>query len=282
MNRILLISLLVIPSFCFTQSEGVQYVDNLFRGTRVINGHSVETLWEGEMEMLISHRFGRLNGGAYEFFGLDQSTIRLGLDYGIKNWLMVGVGRSSLGKHLDAFGKMQLLHQTAETASMPISLTAFSSVALNTLKPGNPEEVLPVHSRLSFVNQLLIARKFDDRLSLQIMPSWVHFNLVESAAETNDIFSLGFSGKYNVSKNIALTFEYYHKIQGQLPQGRFNPIALGIDINTGSHVFQIHLTNANGMIGKAFIGETTGDWTNGDIHLGFNMSRTFKLKGRRY
>lgn len=266
----------------YTQSENTQYANKLFRGTRIINGHSVQTLWEGEMEMLISHRFGRLNGGAYEFFGLDQSTIRLGLDYGIKNWLMVGVGRSSLGKHYDAYGKMQFLKQRTGQKFMPVSLTAFSSVAINTLKPGNPEEILPVHSRLSFVNQLLIGRKFDDRLSLQLMPTWVHFNLVESAAESNDIFSLGVSGSYQLSKNIAFTFEYYHKVQGQLPFGRFNPIAIGVDINTGSHVFQIHLTNANGMIEKAFIGETTGNWLNGDIHLGFNMSRTFKLKGRRY
>lgn len=282
MRPITILFLLLIPVTIFSQFGDIQYVDNLFRGTRIINGHSVETLWEGEMEFLISHRFGRLNGGAYEFFGLDQSTIRLGLDYGIKNWLMIGIGRSSLGKHYDAFGKMQFLKQSTGKKIMPVSMTAFSSVAMNTLKPGNPEEALPVHSRLSFVNQLLIARKFDDRLSLQLMPSWVHFNLVESIAESNDIFSLGVSGSYQVSKNIALTLEYYQKVQGQLPAGRFNPIALGIDINTGSHVFQIHLTNANGMIGKAFIGETTGDWTKGDIHLGFNMSRTFKLKGRRY
>lgn len=282
MRSITILCLFLIPATAFSQSEDIQYVAHLFRGTRIINGHSVETLWEGELEFLISHRFGRLNGGAYELFGLDQSTIRLGLDYGVKSWIMAGIGRSSLGKHYDAYGKMQFLKQSSGKKFMPVSMTAFSSVAINTLKPGNPEEVLPVHSRLSFVNQLLIGRKFDERLSLQVMPSWVHFNLVESAAESNDIFSLGFSGAYRLSKNIALTFEYYHKVQGRLPTGRFNPIALGIDINTGSHVFQIHLTNANGMIGKAFIGETTGDWMNGDIHLGFNMSRTFKLKGRRY
>lgn len=250
-----------------------------FRGTRVVNGHSVETLLGGEMEMIIAHRFGRVNDGFYELFGLDQASIRIGLDYGITDNLMIGGGRSSLGKEFDAFAKYHLMRQGDR---WPISITAFSSGAYNTLKNNDPDKPLATQNRLAFVHQVLIARKFSDRLTLQVMPTLAHYNLVETIAEGNDKLALGAAGKFQLSKNLALTAEYYYMPDQYLPEGKFNPISLGIDINTGSHVFQLHFTNASGMIEKQFIGETTGDWMNGDIHFGFNMVRTFKLKGRRY
>lgn len=281
-TSILLGIMIVVSSLLFGQSLETTYVSDLFRGTRVINGHSVETLQEGELELLISHRFGALSGGTYELFGLDQSEIRFGFDYGVKNWLMIGIGRSSLSKDYDAYVKVGLLRQSKGKKQIPISLSALGSVAINTLKQPSPEETILFQSRLSYVGQLQIARKFGDRLSLQLMPTLVHFNLVDSQAEKNDVLSLGAAGKYQLSKNLALTVEYYYNLPGQLATGKYNSMAIGVDINTGSHVFQIHLTNSNGMIEKAYIGETRDDWFRGDIHLGFNMSRTFKVKGRRY
>jgi len=262
------------------QVTSQRYVNNMFHGTRIVNGHSVETLHEGEMEMIIGHRFGRLNGGFYELFGLDQANIRLGLDYGIQDWLTIGAGRSSLGKELDGFIKFQLLQQGLEGGS-PVSLTAFSSIAYNSLR-SNPERPLVVQNRLAYVYQLYVARKVNEFLSIQAMPTLAHYNLVETAGEPNDKLVLGFAGKYQISKNLALTSEYYLALPNQLVTGRKNSLSVGFDINTGSHVFQLHFTNSAGMIEKQYIGETTGDWLNGDIHFGFNMVRTFKLKGRRY
>lgn len=264
------------------QALETEFIAGLFEGTRIINGHSVETLQEGELELLISHRFGALSGGTYELFGLDQSEIRFGFDYGVKNWLMIGVGRSSLGKDYDAYLKTRILRQSRGKVTMPLSITAFGSAAINTLKQSSPEETILFQSRLAFVGQLQLARKFNDRLSLQLMPTWVHYNLVDTRNEKNDVFSIGGAAKYQLSKNLAFTMEYYYNLPGQLRPGKYNSMAIGVDINTGSHVFQIHLTNSNGMIEKAYIGETRGDWLKGDIHLGFNMSRTFKVKGRRY
>lgn len=266
--------------FAYAQVTSQQYVSDMFRGTRIVNGHSVETLQEGEMEMIIGHRFGRLNGGFYELFGLDQANTRLGLDYGIKNWLTIGGGRSSFGKEFDGFVKIRLLQQGLDGGS-PVSVTAFSSIAYNSLRD-NPERPLAVQNRFVYVYQLYVARKVNDFLSVQVMPTLAHYNLVETAAESNDKLVLGLAGKYQLSKNLALTTEYYLAMPGQLVTGRKNSLSVGFDINTGSHVFQLHFTNSAGMIEKQYIGETTGDWLNGDIHFGFNMVRTFKLKGRRY
>jgi len=276
----MLLMLLMASHLLGAQNQG-QYVSRTFRGTRVINGHSVEMLREGELDFLISHRFGRLNGGFYELFGLDQATIRFGLEYGLKNWLNVGVGRSSVGKHYDAFVKLRLLPQAVQGGS-PLSLNYFGSAAINTLKPPSPELPLPLQDRLAFTHQLLIARKWNERLSTQLMPTLVHYNLVDQRSLPNDVFSLGAAFRYRITKNVALLAEYYYVLPGQLPADKKHALSLGVDINTGSHVFQLHLTNSRGMIEKVFVGETTGDWLKGDIHLGFNIARTFKVKGRRY
>lgn len=281
----------IITTYCiflfafsaFAQLTPEKYEYGIFRGTRIVNGHSIETLRDGEMEMIIGHRFGRLNGGGYELFGLDEAAIRLGLDYGLRDWLTIGVGRSSLGKEYDGFLKFRILRQGAKgQGGMPVSLTAFSSLAYKTLKASDPTRPLEYQNRMAFTGQILIARKITDRLSFQLMPTVVHFNLVQTANEPNDKIIIGAAGKYQISKNWALTTEYYYALPDQLAGDKKDSFSVGLDLNTGSHVFQLHFTNSAGMIEKQFIGETTGDWGNGDIHFGFNMVRTFKLKGRRY
>lgn len=277
------ITLLGIISFWILNALFAQHtaIESHFDGMRIINGHSVETLYEGEMESLIGHRFGRLNGGAYELFGLDQASIRIGLDYGVKDWIMVGFGRSSLGKTFDGFVKVRLLRQKLR-GECPVSLTALGTVALGTLRAPSPEEKISFASRLAYTWQLIAARKITDQFVVQFMPTMVHFNLVENTNLNNDVYALGIAGKYQLTKMMALTAEFYFNFPDQLEDNKTNSLSIGFDLNTGSHVFQLHFTNSAGMIEKAYIGETTGKWFDGDIHFGFNMVRTFKLKGRRY
>ena len=218
-----------------------------------MNGHSAEILHPGEMEFIISRRFGRLNGGAYELFGLDQASIRLGLDYGVNDFINIGVGRSSMGKHYDGFLKLQLLRQGANNTGFPFALTLFSSAAINTLRASDPERPVSFQNRLAFTYQALIARKFGERFSMQLMPSLVHFNLVETQQEVNDKIAIGVAGKYQITKNLALTIEYYYTLPGHLPAGKYNSLSFGLDLNTGSHVFQLHFTNSAG-IRKGFSG----------------------------
>lgn len=277
------LALLLVLVSTGLQAQTEKYATATFRGTRVINGHSVEMLRQGEMEMIINHRFGRFNEGFNELFGLDQANIRIGLDYGIKDWVSIGAGRSSLGKEFDGFLKLRLLRQRLKGQGfMPFSLTFFSSTAYNSAKVTDQTRPLAWQNRMAFTSQLYLARKFSDRFSAQLMPSYVHYNLVTTATQSNDLVALGAAFRYKVSKNLAVTGEYFQKISGEVFAGATNPLSVGVDINTGSHVFQLHLTNSTAMIEKQFIGETNGNWLDGDIHLGFNMVRTFKLKGRRY
>lgn len=250
-----------------------------FKGTRLINGHTVETQGEGELIFLISHRFGRINGGLYEMFGLDQASIRLGLEYGLTDRLDIGIGRSSFEKVLDGFAKYELLRQQSGQRNVPVSLTAFSSVAVNTLRNGDPEREMPFSGRLDYTYQLLIARKFTSDLSLQLMPTMVHRNLVSTADVDNDLFAMGIGGRYKLTNRVSLNFEYYHRLNSGPEQDiYYNPIAIGVDIETGGHVFQLHFTNAQAMVEEGFITETTGNFFSGDIHFGFNISRSFQLK----
>ncbi|MEM6800520.1 MAG: DUF5777 family beta-barrel protein [Bacteroidota bacterium] len=281
MKRIILIVwalLLVFSDMTYAQES--PFVQGIFRGSRVINGHSLETLRAGEFEFLISHRFGRVNGGARELWGLDQATMRLGFDYGFTNWLTIGVGRSTFEKTYDGFAKFRILKQ--KEGSTPFSVSGFASIALRTVEDLDPVRSEFFDNRLFYTYQIFIGRKFGERFSLQLMPSLVHRNYVATQVESNDVFALGAAARVRVSKNFALTGEYYYPFPDQLADGFEPSLSLGFEIETNGHVFQIHLSNSRGMVEKFFISETTGSWGNGDIHIGFNMARIFKLKGRWY
>ena len=253
-----------------------QFVHGTFKGTRIINGHSIETPAKQDLHFVISHRFGTINKGIYELFGLDHATIRLGFDYGINDRLAIGTGRSSLEKTYDGYVKYKLLRQKEE-AGMPISLVAFASTAMNTLRFSEDEKERKFESRLSYTTQLLIARKFSERLSIQLTPTYIHRNYVNTRADENDVYAVGFAGRFKLNKRIALTGEYFYVLPGKTADDFEDVLSFGFDIETGGHVFQVHFTNAQGMIEKFFIPQTTGRWYKKEIYFGFNISRAFTL-----
>jgi hypothetical protein len=261
----------------------INYTTATFKSTRIMNGHSIEKMAPGQLDVRISHRFGTINSGAYEFFGLDQANTHLSLEYGILKWLMVGVGRGSYQKTFDGFAKFTLLRQSSGAKEMPVSVSVFSSVALKSEKWHTDTITNYFSSRLSYVAQVLIARKINQSLSVQLIPSYVHRNLVATELDPNDLLAIGAGGRLKISKRISLNAEYYYRINPN-PYGNpqyYNPLSIGIDIETGGHVFQLLLTNSVAMIEKGFIGETTGQWKKGDIHFGFNISRVFTLKKQK-
>ncbi len=263
--------------------EAVSFATATFKSTRIMNGHSIERMPSGQLDFRISHRFGRLNSGAYEFFGLDQSSIHFGLEYGITDWLMAGVGRGSYEKTFDGFVKLSVLRQSSGGKTMPVSVSLFSSVALETVKWPDPERTNYFSSRLSYSSQLLIARKLNKTFSFQLTPSYVHRNLVPSELDPNDLWALGAGGRIKLSNRISMNAEYYYVINADntyMSQPVYNPLSVGFDIETGGHVFQLIFTNSLSMIEKGFIGETTGQWLKGDVHFGFNISRVFTLKSK--
>ncbi len=265
-----------------TQTE-INYTTATFKSTRIMNGHSIEKMPPGQLAFRISHRFGTLNTGAYELWGLDQANIHFGLEYGILKWLMIGVGRGTYEKTYDGFAKFTILRQSTGAKEMPVSVSAFTSVAINSLKWSEPEQTNYFSSRLSYVAQVLIARKFTPSFSFQLTPSYVHRNMVSTELDPNDLFALGAGGRMKLSKRISFNAEYFLLLNPKdyMSQQIYNPLSLGFDIETGGHVFQLILTNSVAMIEKGFIGETTGSWAKGDIHLGFNISRVFNLKKKK-
>ena len=295
MKRTLLL-FLISPLFAFAQEDllgelekdsknETEYVFATFKGTRLGNGHTIETKNAGSLEFIFQHRFGAMNGGLYEMFGLDQAYVRLGLDYGITDRLSVSIGRNSFDKTMDGYLKYKLLRQSSGAKTFPISVTVLGGAAYK-LSPKENSDVSPEFEnvdRLSYTAQALIARKFTTGFSFQLMPTYVHKNIVETYEENNQI-ALGLGGRLKLSKSIALTSEYY--INFSAPDNdaldedlkQYNALALGIDIETGGHVFQLLLTNAIGLTERAYITETRDNFFDGDIHLGFNVTRTFQLK----
>lgn len=254
-----------------------------FKGTRLINGHSVEIPAKGELLFIIAHRFGKLSSGFYELIGLDQATMRFGFEYSPTNWLNIGVGRSTYMKTYDGFIKAKVLRQSTGKRPIPLSMVLLAGSSIHSLKWQDKSRKNYFTSRMDYYFQIMLARKFTERFSLQIMPSMVHKNLVTKANESNDIFTLGIGGRFKVSNRIAIMAEYHWLVPGQrLPYvNGLKPrsaLAIGIDIETGGHVFQIQFTNAQAMFEKGFLAETTGNILKGDIHLGFNITRTFSFK----
>ena len=261
------------------KQTGPELVEATFKGTRLINGQTVQTPGEGTMVFLISHRFGALNSGAQEFFGLDQATLRLGLEYGVTDRFEVGIGRSSLDKTYDGFLKYKAIRQSTGAVAVPVSVTLLATAAINTLTYTDAID----HTwtlRTGYVYQALLARKFSTDFSLQLMPTVVHRNLVMLEGERNDLYALGGGGRYKITKRFSLNAEYYYRFNRPANDPYHNSLGLGVDIETGGHIFQLHVTNSRGMIERQFIGETNGNFFKGDIFFGFNIARNFTLKER--
>ncbi len=258
------------------------YTSATFKSTRLINGHSVETVKAKHMDFLIQHRFGALND-VDNFYGLDFATLRLGFEFGVTDRLMVGIGRTTVQKAADAFVKYKLLEQSSGAKNMPVSVSLFGSTVYRTLKD-SPTEI-STQNKMTYCAQVLIARKFSDRLSLQVSPTFLHRNRPETADEQRALFAIGVGGRFKVTKRLSINAEYFWTARDDKAfVGRFGQVvqyndalSIGVDLETGGHVFQMHFTNVIGMNEKQFIGETTGAWGKGDIRWGFNISRTFSF-----
>jgi hypothetical protein len=258
------------------------YAFQTFKGTRIVNGHTVETKGKGTLEFIFAHRFGAVNGGLYELFGLDDAYVRLGLDYGITDNLSVSIGRNSVDKTMDGYLKYKVIRQSKGVRNFPVTITALGGAGYQASPKDDavPEGFKDI-DRLAYVGQLLIARKFTPNLSLQLMPTFVHRNAVLEDIEKNDQIAIGVGGRIKVTKSVALTSEYYYRLDVPENNSSYNTLGFGIDIETGGHVFQLVLTNTRGLTERAFITQTEGDFADGDIHLGFNVTRTFQLKHKK-
>lgn len=263
------------------EEDETVYTFATFKGSRIINLHTNESVGKNNLEFRISHRFGEIGGGAYELFGLDQSTIRLGFEYGLTDWLTIGVGRSTYEKTVDGFTKFRILRQSKGISNMPVSVSYFSSFTANGLKWLDPSRDNLFSSRLAYVNQLIITRKFTKSFSMLLSPTIVHKNLVQTKDDQNTTFAIGVGGRIKITKRMSLTSEYIYRIPPAVRTSSYSDykdsFSVGFELETGGHVFQLQFSNSLPMIEKAFITETTGSWKDFGIHFGFNISREFTL-----
>ena len=284
MKRYILVLSFLLPIYLYAQTfkglkgDSTIYNDETFKSSKVILGQSVENPPNGDLAIIISHHFGSINTGSYNFFGLDDASTRIGLEYGITDFMAAGIGRSTYDKTFDGYLKFRVLRQSKGKRNMPLSLAIFGNMAVNTLKLSDPDEKDYFDARLSYCSEIILARQFGDIFSLQIEPEWTHWNLVPTPADHNNIFSIGGGVSFRISDLISINGEYHYLLPGQHLGNNTNSIAISCDIKTGKHVFQLFLTNSQGNFDQAFITQTTDKWTNGYIYFGFNIHRLFSLK----
>ncbi len=260
-----------------------EYVTGTFKALYIVNMKTIEAPAAGALNFEIQHRFGTVNTGAYNLYGLDFATFRLSLDYGISDRLSVGIGRSTTNKTFDGYLKYKLLRQTENAPNMPVSVSLLGTADYFT-EHFSPDEknYLKNEYRFSYTTQILIARKFSSNFSLQLVPTYIHYNLVNFTADQNNVFALGVGARMKISKRMAITGEYNYLFPNQLVSvtdpPRTNSLSFGWDIETGGHVFQLVFTNSQSMVESQYIGNTRGSWGDGYIYFGFNISRRFNLK----
>lgn len=271
-----------------------------FKTSKIINLQSIETVKAKTMDFRVTHRFGNIGtqsgGGAHTLYGFDNSTdIRISFDFGITDKLTLGVGRSKQGELIDGLVKYRFLSQTTDN-HIPISAAFYGDMSYNPQESGlfykgaaKPYSFKQndIH-RFTYTAQLLLARKFGSRLSVELIPTYNHRNFVlasinpdNGAEETNDLFSVGGGFRLKLTKRVSLIADYIYTFskyrQNNSANPFYDPLAIGIEIETGGHVFHINFTNASGIIENNFIPNTTDSWLKGGYKFGFNISRVFNL-----
>ncbi len=253
-------------------------VTNAFKSIRVVSGHSMEFLSPGTMDFRILHRFGQIDKGYSNLFGLDQASMRMGFDFGIFQNLMFGFGRSTYKKELDGYIKFAPIRQATGTGSFPFTVALVAGMTYNT-SPFTDTSIKNYNtSRMAFYFQTIIGRKFSNAISLQVTPTMVHNNLVPVTPQPNDVYSVGIGARVKFTKRMAFTVDYFRRLTGLEEGVTYDPLSVGFDIETGGHVFQLHFSNSAGMNERAFITETTNRWDKAEIRFGFNLSRVFQIK----
>ena len=256
------------------------FVVATFKTTRIVDQHTLETVGRRTLDFRISHRFGPVNTGSYNAWGIDgPANIRLSLEYSPDGRFMFGLGRSSFEKVVDGFLKYRLLRQTTNN-DMPISVTLFAGAYYTALKGvfiQNIDKFEHFSSRFSYCYEIMVGRKFTRHFSLQVAPWLVHYNLVENLEDKNDAYGISALFRLKFSNRSAITAEYGHRLNDYSVKTYYDMFSIGYELETGGHVFQIHFTNSFGLVESQFFPHTDTKWNDMGVRLGFNVSRVFTL-----
>ena len=278
MIRILIIG---ISTILYAQDDLLDLIDDGFENTypvnatfkakRIVNSQSIEMPKPRILDFMILHRFGSMSNGAYDLFGMDEAVIRFDLKYGLSDRISFGIGRSSLNKTFDIFTKVKIMGQKTGHRSFPITLVFFSKMEIETIIKD-----MSMNDRITYDFQFLLAKKFNRSLSLQLMPTLIHRNLVETNSDSHDLISIGVGGRMKMTKRTSINFDTFFPV-GQRSETYRQGWGIGYDIETGGHVFQLMLTNARGSFESEYIENASGTLKDLDLYLGFNIARVFYL-----
>ncbi|MGV3697427.1 DUF5777 family beta-barrel protein [Flavobacterium sp.] len=276
-----LLLLLLVPSVLFAQedllkdvdSSGTQKtkVESAFKALKIVNIESTKLAAKGDFYFIVAHRFGSLKDGFEGAYGLDNAVTQLKFVYGLADWFTISAARSELA--YDFSGKYLLKSQ--ETNGFPAAIAGFTSLAFNNVMKENVYPNMKFEDRLIYVAQLLVSRKFSDKLSLELAPTFFHENFVIDDNQENSQYAIGMGGRYKFAKRWSVNVDYSAHLNRSSSSPFKDPLSIGVDLDTGGHVFQMHFSSSQGMHEAGFLGNTTGDWGKGDIFFGFNLLRVF-------
>lgn len=275
------ILLLLLPITLIAQEDLLSDVDSTstqkikveaaFKGLKIVNIESTKLAAKGDLYFIVAHRFGSVKDGFEGAYGLDRAVTQLKFVYGVADWLTIGGARSELA--YDFSGKYLL--QSQETNGFPLAIAGFTSLAFNnTLKESNYPK-MKFENRLIYVAQLLVSKKFNKNLSLELAPTFFHENFVIDDNQENSQYALGVGGRYKFAKRWSVNVDYAAHLNRSSTSSFKDPLSIGVDLETGGHVFQMHFSSSQGMHEAGFLGNTTGDWGTGDVFFGFNLLRVF-------
>ncbi|MBC7607520.1 MAG: hypothetical protein H7199_11280 [Burkholderiales bacterium] len=271
---------LLLPFLSFSQDDLLagldsvpknQKVESAFKAIKIINIESTKVAGKGDLYFIVAHRFSSVKDGFEGFYGLDNAVTQIKFLYGLTNWLTLGAARSE--QAYDFSAKYRLQSQIEN--GFPVTIVAFNSLAFNnTLKESNLPK-LKFEDRMTYVSQILISRKISQKLSLELAPTYFHENFVENDFQDNSQYAIGLGGRFKLTKRLSINMDYAAHLNRAANSIYKNPLSVGVDIETGGHVFQMHFTSSQGIHEAGYLGHTTGDWTKGDVFFGFNLSRVF-------
>lgn len=276
----LILFLLFFPIISFSQEDLLKGIDTIsgkekvsaaFKGLKIVNLESTKLAAKSDLYFIVAHRFGSVKDGFKGFFGLDNANTQLKFVYGLTEWLTISGARSELA--YDFSTKYTLINQT--TDGFPVTIAGFSSLAINNTLKESLYPKLTFDKRLTYVQQILISRKYSEKLSLELAPTLFHENFVDNAQQDNTQYAIGIGGRYKLSKRWSLNVDYAAHLNRASNSIYKNPLSIGFDLDTGGHVFQMHFTSSQGIHEAGYLAQTTGDWTKGDVFFGFNLLRVF-------
>ncbi len=263
---------LLFPLVLTAQETEEETTENAFQGTRFVNEQSVNLTDKGELLLFIQHRFGEIDGGLYQLFGLDQATMRMGFEYGFGHNLNIGFGRSTFMKTYDLYAKARIAGQTS---SFPFTIAAVATGSVPTLRDFFPDEYNSFSDKLSGNFQLMVAKSFD-KFGFQVSPGYISTGYLLTEQENLSFFTLGLAGSVKLSDKVSANIEYLPHFNSDLNTPK--PLSLGVDVDTGGHLFQLILSNSQHMFSRGLYTSTMGDWSEGTLYFGFNLIREFRIK----